>query len=198
MKEEQIKNFEELNRKVEEQLEHYKNISENIRNFVAHSPDIMTLSKVWQNWSVLTKMSGEIAKSIDKIVPLYLPEGRYGRTYQDNPDILVFPESNDWAFDVECTEQGIDLNNKLSKLANRTKLLSAKKVGIPIYPVLVTKFPRAILNDTEKDKAEKERISIITSDDFATLIQMAIKGVDSSKTRDYILGLGSSKSVWNF
>ncbi len=129
----------------------------------------------------------------DKVSILFhilgLSPGHYGRVEQDHPDILVFPDSDDWALDVECTEQEIDLNNKLSKLATRTKLLVATMPGVSVYPVVVTKFPRYMLNDTDKEKAGKEQISIVTSDDFERLLQLAIEGVPPAKVRDYVLGL---------
>lgn len=129
----------------------------------------------------------------DKVSILFqvlgLSAGHYGRTHTDGPDVLVFPDSDDWMMDIECTEAAPDLNNKLSKLATRTKLLRGSTNGIPVYPVLVTKFPKDMINKTDNEKAGKEEISIITSDDFEHLLQMAIEGTDQSKVRDYILSL---------
>lgn len=144
--------------------------------------------------SFLTSLTTEKDKFFeDKVSILFhilgLSPGHYGRVNQDNPDILVFPDSDDWALDVECTEHEIDLNNKLSKLATRTKLLVAAMPGVSVYPVVVTKFPRVMLNDTDKEKAAKERISVVTSDDFERLMQLAIEGAGPKKTRDFILGL---------
>ncbi len=115
--------------------------------------------------------------------------GHYGRAYPDNLDILVFPSNNQWMLAVECTEQEIDISNKLSKLATRTKLLVAATPNISVFPVIVTKFPSAILNDSDKEKAAKERIAIITSDSFEGLIQLAIEGANSEKIRDFVLRL---------
>jgi hypothetical protein len=114
--------------------------------------------------------------------------GHYGRVNQDLPDILVFPDSDDWMLAVECTEKEIDLKDKLSKLATRTKLLVVAMPGVSVYSVVVTKFPRAMINETDKEKAAKERISILTSDDFERLLQLAIEGVPPNRVRD-LLGL---------
>ena len=89
---------------------------------------------------------------------------------------------------VECTEREPDLNNHLSKLTTRTKLLKTT-YAVPVYPVLVTKFPRDVLNTTDQEKATKESISILTADDFGTLIQMAIEGASPTRVCEYILGL---------
>jgi hypothetical protein len=120
---------------------------------------------------------------------LGLSPGHYGRAYQDNADIVAFSNSGDWALNVECTTRDIDLNDKLSKLATRTKLLAAYMSGVSVYPVLVTRFPRVLINETEKDKARVENISLVTADEFDTLMRMAIECAEVAKVRDYILGL---------
>jgi hypothetical protein len=129
----------------------------------------------------------------DKVSILFhilgLSPGHYGRVIQDNPDILVFPDSDDWVLEVECTEKEIDISNKLSKLATRTKILVAALPGVSVYPVVVTKFPGVMLNNTDKEKAAKEQISILTSDNFERLLQLALEGADPNKVRDFILGL---------
>jgi len=130
----------------------------------------------------------------DKVSILFhilgLSPGHYGQLNQEtSPDILVFPDSDDWALVVECTEREIDIKNKLSKLATRTKILVAAMPGVSVYPVVVTKFPRIMLNDTDKITATKERISVVTSDDFERLLQFAIEGAVPNRIRDFILGL---------
>jgi hypothetical protein len=59
--------------------------------------------------------------------------------------------------------------------------------NISILPVI--KFARAMLNDADKEKAEKEKIGILTLDNFEGLPQLAIEGGDSNKVRDFSLRL---------
>lgn len=128
---------------------------------------------------------------------LGLSPGHYGRAYQNNADIIVFSNLNDWALSLECTTREIDLHDKVSKLATRTKILTAAMPGVSIHPVLVTRFPRALVNETEKDKARAENISVVTADDFETLLRMAIDRTEAPKVRDYLLSLipGTVRSV---
>jgi hypothetical protein len=142
----------------------------------------------------LTSLKDEKDKLFEDRVSLLLhflglSPGHYGRAYQDNADIVAFANSGDWALNVECTTRNIDLNDKLSKLATRTKLLAAYMSGVSVYPVLVTRFPRVLINETEKDKARVENISLVTADEFDTLMRMAIECAEVAKVRDYILSL---------
>jgi len=121
---------------------------------------------------------------------LGLAPAHYGYLYQDNPDVFVFPDTNDWALDVECTEREIDLHDKVSKLATRTKVLRLALRGFKVHPLLVTKFGRVLINQTELDKAGTEGITVVTADEFGALIQMAVDGAKPMEVRDYILGLG--------
>jgi hypothetical protein len=120
---------------------------------------------------------------------LGLSPGYYGRAYQDNADFVAFSDSEDWALNVECTTREIDVHDKLSKLATRTNLLRASMPGISVHPVLVTRFRRDLVNETEKEKARVEKISVVAADDFDTLLRMAIEGTEAAKVRDYILSL---------
>lgn len=120
---------------------------------------------------------------------LGLSPGYYGRAYQPNADILAFPDSEEWVLNIECTTEEIDLNNKLSKLATRTKLLTASMAGVTVHPVVVTRFSRILINKSEMDKAQTEGISIITSDEFEVLIQMAVRSAKAIEVRDYVLTL---------
>ncbi len=117
---------------------------------------------------------------------LGLSVGHYGKLADNNPDLLAFSNSNDWVLVVECTEREPDINNHFTKLATRTKLIPAKTPNTKAYSVLVTKFPRSMLNETEKDRAMKERVSVVTSDDFESLLKMAIEGPTESKVLERI------------
>jgi hypothetical protein len=117
---------------------------------------------------------------------LGLSVGHYGKISENNPDLLAFSNSNDWVLVVECTEREPDINNHFTKLATRTKLIEARTPNIKAHSVLVTKFPRAMLSKTEKERAMKEMISVVTSDDFESLMKMALEGVSQSKVLEII------------
>jgi hypothetical protein len=113
----------------------------------------------------------------------------YGGTNLEAPDILAFPNVGNWVLVVECTERDPDLANKLTKLATRTKIVSKTAESLTAYPIIVTAFERSMLNLTDKEKAGKERIAVITADEMPNLFQMALEGPDPIKVREYLLQL---------
>jgi hypothetical protein len=120
---------------------------------------------------------------------LGLSPGYYGSTYQDNADILAFPDSNEWVLVVECTAEEPSLHDHLIKLSRRTKDIRDAMRNVQVHPVIVTKLARARLNEVEKDTARKERISVVTSDDLEALLRMALEGVSQAKVLERIVEL---------
>ena len=134
---------------------------------------------------------------------LGLSVGHYGKIFKDNPDLLAFSNLNDWVLVVECTEREPDINNHFTKLATRTKLILAGAQNIKAYPVLVTKFPRNMLNETEKERGAKEKVSVLTSDDFEPMLKLALEGPSQSKVLEKILEMiprveSGPPNLWSF
>ncbi len=100
------------------------------------------------------------------------------------PDIIAFPDEGNWFLVVECTESNIDANNKLSKLAMRTKKIHIK--GLKPYPVLITMLDRKMINSTDLDKAAKEQIVIVAREELQHLIRMTIEEIKPSKIQNYL------------
>ena len=113
----------------------------------------------------------------------------YGGTSLEGPDVVAFPMGGDWLFVVECTEREPDVGNKLSKLATRTKEINQALAGYVVYPVIVTSLSRAVLNQTDLEKAKKEKISVVTRDEFQALLDLALEIPELVKARDYFLSL---------
>ncbi len=113
----------------------------------------------------------------------------YGGTSLDGPDVVAFPDGENWLLVVECTEREPDVRNKLSKLATRAKEISQRLAGPVVYAVIVTSLSRAVLNQTDLEKAKKEKISIVTKDEFQALLDLVAESAAAGKVRDYILTL---------
>ncbi len=113
---------------------------------------------------------------------------RYGFLSGEIPDVLAFPESDRWFLVVECTAREPDLGGKLTKFSTRTKELS-RLTGLHAYPVLVSGLDRDLLNRTDLEKAAKELIAIVSVDELATLVQLALRGDDTAKIRSYLESL---------
>lgn len=110
----------------------------------------------------------------------------YGLTQQEVPDIIAFPDEGNWFLVVECTESNIDANNKLSKLAMRTKKIQNDIKGFKPYPVLITKLDRKMINSTDLDKAAKEQIVIVAREELQHLIRMTMEEIKPSKVQKYL------------
>jgi len=113
----------------------------------------------------------------------------YGGTSLEGPDIVAFPTGENWLLVVECTEREPDVGNKLSKLGTRAKEINQALAGYVVCPVVVTSLTRAVLNQTDLEKAKKEKISVVTRDEFQSLLDFVVENPDSGRVRDYILTL---------
>jgi len=102
--------------------------------------------------------------------------GRDWPTHKPIPDIVAFPDREKWFLVLECTEREADVNNKLTRLSTRTKELSRAVHGFKPYPVLVTALDKAMINKTDEEKAEKERIVILSRDDLMDLHRAVVEG----------------------
>jgi hypothetical protein len=120
---------------------------------------------------------------------LGLSPAHYGGTSLEGPDVVAFPTGENWLLVVECTEREPDVGNKLSKLATRAKEINQALAGYVVYPVIVTTLTRAVLNQTDLEKAKKERISVVTGDEFQALLDLAVEDPLPGRVRDYILTL---------
>jgi len=102
--------------------------------------------------------------------------GRNWPTHKPTPDIVAFPDHEKWFLVLECTEREADINNKLTKLSTRSKELSRAVHGFEPYPVLVTALDKAMINKTDEEKAEKERIVVLSRDDLMDLNRAVVEG----------------------
>ncbi len=119
----------------------------------------------------------------------------YGGTKRNVPDIVAFPGSEDWLLVIECTEAEPDVANKLTKLSTRTKLAREGAGTMNVYPVLITLMARKMLNQTDLEKASKERISILTANDLTDLLQMTKEVPEPRRVLDYLNGRIPSTSL---
>ena len=110
----------------------------------------------------------------------------YGYGSEAVPDILVFDKDNKLVMVVECTLQQPDINNKLSKLSSRTKIIEETIPEIKVLPVLITVLSRDRINKSDEDKAKIESIAIITSNELDSLITMGLEQVSTTVIFDYI------------
>ena len=110
----------------------------------------------------------------------------YGYGSEAVPDILVFDKDNKLVMVVECTLQQPDINNKLSKLSSRTKIIEETIPEIKVLPVLITVLSRDRINKSDEDKAKIESIAIITSKELDSLITMGLEQVSTTVIFDYI------------
>ncbi len=109
----------------------------------------------------------------------------YGSTRWESPDIICLSDSDSSLLVIECTEREPDINDKLTKLATRTKKLG-RASGKKAYPVLVTALDRSLLNETDLDKASKESIAIVSADEYEDLLSLALEGGGPAETRSLL------------
>lgn len=120
---------------------------------------------------------------------LGLSPAYYGYTTQNIPDILVFSKENEFVLVVECTTREPDLNNKLTKLSTRTKEIENIIDDISVLPILVTSFNRSLINVSDIEKALKEKIALVTSNEISILISMCLEQKSPEQVYDYINSL---------
>lgn len=108
--------------------------------------------------------------------------GHYGALPGDTVDVVAFPEGAPWCLAIECCGREPDLNNKMTKLATRTKGI-ARASGRPTFPVVITSLPRDFVNKTDLEKAAKEAIAVVTADEWPALVEMALAGPGPADVR---------------
>lgn len=109
----------------------------------------------------------------------------YGYDATEKLDIIAFSDSSR-ALVIECTQREPDLNNKLTKLTTRSREVDQAMDDISILPVMITGLPRSLITKTDRNKAARERVSLITQDEFPNLIQMALNDTPSKDVYDYL------------
>lgn len=119
----------------------------------------------------------------------------YGMMTGNLPDILAFSRTDGSVLVIECTAGEPDLANKLTKLATRSKGISRILERAQVLPVMVTALDRMMINTTDKEKAAKEEIAIVTKDEIRILIQMALNGASAKEVHQYLFGLVPSLNL---
>jgi hypothetical protein len=110
----------------------------------------------------------------------------YGYGSGDVPDILVFNESDEFVILIECTTREPDINNKLTKLATRTKEVKRALLDVRVLPILVTALERNLISNSNEEKTRKEQIIIITIDELSTLVTMGLEQRSTESIYDYL------------
>jgi hypothetical protein len=93
---------------------------------------------------------------------------------------------------LECTQEEIDLNNHLSKLATRTKIIGQALTNFMIVPVILTKLVNGMVNTTGAEKVRQEGIVIVTADELQHLARMAMERAGPSEVGAYLQQLKGS------
>lgn len=107
--------------------------------------------------------------------------------YKDGIDIVAFVPGKELVLAVECTLQEPDVKNKLSKLVRRSLELSEKiGQGKGVSPVLFTALSQERLAKGDIERATKERIVLLTSEDSETLLSMALRNVSPAEVWHWI------------
>lgn len=163
--------------------------------FTPPNPRLAVFLKFAHDWdrfhSLLVSSRGREFESCFTVLLQLLgfSPAHYGGTSLAGPDVVAFPMGENWLLAVECTEREPDIGNKLSKLATRAKEINQAIAGYVVYPVIVTSLTRAVLNQTDLEKAQKEKISVVTRDEFQGLLDLVVENAVPGKVRDYILTL---------
>ncbi len=111
----------------------------------------------------------------------------------DMSDIVAFPPGEKWCLVIECTVRALDPSSKIQKLLTRTNDIGKALPGYAIQPVLVV---RSDISNTATEDAAKEKVALVTADDFNGLVQLATEIPSPVEVRDHILRLiPSSTSV---
>ena len=107
----------------------------------------------------------------------------------DAPDIMAFAPGENWLLIVECTTREVDFGAKIAKLVTRTKEIQNVVGPYIAFPVLVTRQSRKDLPGTALEDAAREKVVLITSDNFDDLVRFAAEGLQIERLRDYLIRL---------
>ncbi len=141
--------------------------------------------------SLLTRpKSNEMTKAVAILLfELGFQAVPYGFGDRDVPDIVAFPTSGKWFLVIECTEREIDANGKLAKLVARTQKLRTVIPEFDSYPIVITSLGRTVLARSDLEKAGKEGIAVVSSDEIPQLLHMVVDDADSDQVLEYLLRL---------
>jgi hypothetical protein len=109
-------------------------------------------------------------------------------TTGNEADLTAFPPNDSYCIVIECTVGRPDLNNKVGKLSQRARALQ-NATGRPCYPMLVTQLHRHVWNQTDQEKAGKERVAICGPPQLEEAWLKASRGAAANTIRDYFESL---------
>ena len=107
----------------------------------------------------------------------------------DLPDIIAFAPERNWLLVIECTARDLDYGAVVAKLVTRSREIQSAVPEFDAMPVLVVRKPRDVVMATASSNAIRERVAILTSDEFNDFLQLAIANLPPDKVRDFLVGL---------
>lgn len=107
----------------------------------------------------------------------------------DGPDILAFAPNLPVVLVVECTTREIDAGGKLSKLQRRAKELRSVLPETQVWPMIFSPVAQAQIAKTDFDKARREEIGVVASEDIDALLLLATEGVSLRKLLRWLYAL---------
>ena len=113
------------------------------------------------------------------------------RELQSEIDIVAFSPANNYLICVECTLERPDVKEKLSKLSLKSKKLENQLTcyDYRILPLIITPLEGDKIPISEKEKAEKEGIIIVSQGEIQELIEISTGPEPLPKAINYLVTL---------
>jgi len=120
-----------------------------------------------------------------------LTVGVYGRVkrLQSEVDLVAFAPFSNHVVVAECTITDLDVNEKLSKFSRRAKELREVLHDFTIIPLVFTALERGKVSQSDFEKAKREGIGVVTSDEIADLVTLAAQQKGVNKSLGYLYSL---------
>jgi hypothetical protein len=114
---------------------------------------------------------------------------QYGSLPGEIPDVIAISQVGRWVLVIECTGRELNRNDKLAKLVTRSKEIQDSLPEYQIHPIIVTSLERKMIGKGDIEKAESDRIIVVTNDDTSDLLQAAFDGISEDEVLSRLLRL---------
>jgi hypothetical protein len=122
--------------------------------------------------------------------------GPYGRvkalqskSIQEEIDHVVFAPSGSHIIAIECTKKDLDINGKLSKFSRRVKELRDLLPTFTVIPLVCTPLNKAMIAESDNQKADKEQIGVVAAEEIQAILQMAGQNKGPDEILELLNGL---------
>lgn len=111
------------------------------------------------------------------------------RSIQEEIDHFVFAPSGSHIVAIECTKKDLDIDGKLSKFSRRVKEVRDLLPAFTVVPLVCTPLNKAIIPDSDVQKANKEQIGVVATEEIQTILEMAGQNKEPEVILEFLSGL---------